>query len=200
MYCRHHKRLRSNLALQLVSRPLRNADESVAADVRRRLAYLATVPFRLSTVVGLRRLPCGGLCSRLFGCRHGFFVLYHRPAFGDQPTTNKPAPIYQVLEANPADMMLNYFREQARPLPKNHAAPKSREEWERRRVELRRQLWDSLGHFPLENRPPLNARITGRIDHGDHVVEKILYESMPGLYGHGAGLRAQNASKGARRR
>jgi len=110
------------------------------------------------------------------------FLLLTTPTFGGQPATNKPAPIYQVLDEKPADMMLNFFSEQARPLPKNNAAPKSREEWERRRVELRRQLWNSLGNFPLENRPPLNARITGRIDHGDHVVEKILYESMPGLF------------------
>ena len=39
-----------------------------------------------------------------------------------------------------------------------------------------------MGNFPIENRPPVKAQITGRIDHGDHVVEKILYESMPGLY------------------
>src|SRR5262249_25456463 len=89
---------------------------------------------------------------------------------------------YQVLSQKPADMMLNFFREQARPMPKNHTAPATREAWESRRVELRRQLWNSMGNFPLENRPPVNARITGRIDHGDHVVEKILYESMPGLY------------------
>jgi cephalosporin-C deacetylase-like acetyl esterase len=99
-----------------------------------------------------------------------------------QSLTNQPPPIYQVLAAKPADMMLNYFKEQARPLPKNHTAPPSLEQWEKRRVELRRQLWNSMGNFPLENRPPLNARITGTIDHGDHVVEKVLYESMPGLY------------------
>ena len=99
-----------------------------------------------------------------------------------QDLTHRPVPIYQVMAEKPADMMLNYFREQARPLPKNHTAPASLEQWEQRRVELRRQLWNSLGTFPLEDRPPLNARITGRIDHGDHVVEKVLYESLPGLY------------------
>jgi cephalosporin-C deacetylase-like acetyl esterase len=96
-------------------------------------------------------------------------------------SANTP-PIYQVLEEKPVNMMLNFFKEQARPLPKNHAPLASLQEWERRRVDLRKQLWSSLGTFPLENRPPLNPRITGRIDHGDHVVEKILYESMPGLY------------------
>jgi cephalosporin-C deacetylase-like acetyl esterase len=99
-----------------------------------------------------------------------------------QNLVNPAAAGQQVLAAKPVDMMLNYFREQARPLPKNHVASASLEQWEKRRVELRRQLWHSMGSFPLEHRPPLNARITGRVDHGDHVVEKILYESMPGLY------------------
>ncbi len=99
-----------------------------------------------------------------------------------QGLTNQPTPIYQVLAKKPPDMMLNYFKEQARPLPKDHTAPASLAQWEQRRGELRRQLWNSMGKFPLEDRPPVSARITGRLDHGDHVVEKILYESMPGLY------------------
>jgi len=102
-------------------------------------------------------------------------------ALADQVTDTSP-PIYQVLDEKPVDMMLKYFKEQARPMPRNYAAPTTLEDWERRRVELRRQLWNSMGSFPLENRVPVNAHITGRIDHGDHVVEKILYESMPGLY------------------
>src|SRR5262245_41643360 len=93
-------------------------------------------------------------------------------ALADQATTNLPPLTYQVLDEKPADMMLNFFKEQARPMPRNHAAPTTLEQWEHRRVELRRQLWDSLGTFPLENRTPLNARIVGRIDHGDHLVEK----------------------------
>ncbi|NUQ63872.1 MAG: acetylxylan esterase, partial [Pirellulales bacterium] len=40
----------------------------------------------------------------------------------------------------------------------------------------------SLGRFPLENRPAVRAEVTGRLDHGDHVVEKLVYESLPGLY------------------
>jgi len=103
-------------------------------------------------------------------------------SWADQPATNQPTPIYQVLAEKPTDMMLNCFKALAERMPTNHHAPISLAQWEKRRIELRRQLWNSMGNFPLEHRPPLNARITGRIDHGDHVVEKILYESMPGLY------------------
>ncbi len=91
-------------------------------------------------------------------------------------------PVHQVLDEKPADLMLHYFQGLAENLPENHTAPQSLEEWKRRRVQLRKRLWQSLGSFPLEDRPPLNSTVTGRIDHGDHVVEKILYESLPGLY------------------
>jgi len=110
------------------------------------------------------------------------FALFSNKALAAQSAATNPPPIYQVLDQKPADMMLNFFKAQAERMPTNHAASMSLAQWERRRVELRRQLWRSMGNFPLENRPPLNARITGRIDHGDHVVEKVLYESMPGLY------------------
>lgn len=91
-------------------------------------------------------------------------------------------PLHQVLDEKPADLMLNYFIALAEELPHDHAAPQSLEDWEQRKVELRSRLWDSLGEFPRDDRPPLNSRITGRIDHGDHTVEKVVYESLPGLY------------------
>ncbi len=96
--------------------------------------------------------------------------------------TESASPIHQVLDEKPADLMLNYFVGLAGELPHNHAAPETIEDWEERKVELRRQLWESLGEFPQDERPPLNARITGTVDHGDHIVEKVLYESLPGLY------------------
>ena len=61
-------------------------------------------------------------------------------AIAGQPTTNAPPPAYQVLDRTPTNLILNFFKEQARVLLPNHAVAKSREEWERRRVELRRQL------------------------------------------------------------
>ncbi len=121
--------------------------------------------------------------SRVLLCAAAVNLLF--PFMNDMRAAQLAAntlPIYQVLEEKPADMMLNYFKEQARPMPRNHTAPSTLEQWEQRRVELRRQLWNSMGSFPLENRQPIHARITGSIDHGDHVIQKILYESMPGLY------------------
>lgn len=90
--------------------------------------------------------------------------------------------VHRVLETKPEGLMLRYFQRIARETAAGHPAPPSLEAWEQRRAELRSRLWTSLGEFPLNDRPPLNARITGTIDRGDHRIEKVVYESLPGLY------------------
>src|SRR5262245_59795622 len=42
---------------------------------------------------------------------------------------------------------------------------------------LRERLLEMIGGLP--ERTPLNVRIVGKIDKGDIVVEKIIYESLP---------------------
>jgi cephalosporin-C deacetylase-like acetyl esterase len=45
---------------------------------------------------------------------------------------------------------------------------------------LRERLLEMIGGLP--ERTPLNARVVGKIDKGDIVVEKIIYESLPHFY------------------
>jgi len=56
------------------------------------------------------------------------------------------------------------------------------EAWERRAEYLRRHLLVSCGLWPMPERTPLNARLVDRITHDDYSVEKVWFESMPGLY------------------
>ena len=93
----------------------------------------------------------------------------------------RPIAIHQVLVDRSPTLLLDYFKRLAAAMPPERQVPQTRREWEERREELRQLLWGSLGTFPLENRPSLEARVTGRLDHGDHVVEKIVYQSLPGL-------------------
>lgn len=192
MFCRHHKHFRNSLDCR------RKPPRHVFSGAGRLCLSVLLASCRqglTSLIAPFCRQVAGSALNRIAGWwskAAGFaacwvavlmvFVFLTGPAFGEQTTTNKAVPVHQVLEEKPVDLMLKYFTELAARLPKNHGAPTSREQWDRRRIELRRQLWDSMGQFPLEDRPPLKARITGRIDHGDHVVEKVLYESMPGLY------------------
>src|SRR5580765_7200030 len=45
---------------------------------------------------------------------------------------------------------------------------------------LRERLLEMIGGLP--ERTPLNARVVGKIDKGDIVIEKIIYESLPYFY------------------
>jgi cephalosporin-C deacetylase-like acetyl esterase len=58
----------------------------------------------------------------------------------------------------------------------------SPESWEKVNVARRDELRDMLGLLPWPTRTPLNARITGTIDRGDFVIEKIAFESLPKFY------------------
>jgi len=92
-------------------------------------------------------------------------------------------PVHQVLTDRSSTLMLDYFQQLAATLPPEEPHSfENLEHWEQRRAQLRAQLWESLGQFPLDDRPPLRPRITGTLDHGDHWVQKIVYQSLPGLY------------------
>src|SRR5688572_14836999 len=54
--------------------------------------------------------------------------------------------------------------------------------WQKQRPELRRQLLEMLGLDPLPARTPLKAEITGKLDREGYRVEKLVFQSMPGLY------------------
>jgi len=60
------------------------------------------------------------------------------------------------------------------------ASLKTPEDWKRHIKKIRDFMVQSTGPFP--ERTPLNPRITGRIEHVDYRVEKILLESRPNFY------------------
>ncbi len=59
---------------------------------------------------------------------------------------------------------------------------KTKEDWLRRKDELRRQLHEMLGLDPLPERTPLNPVVTGTLDHAEFTVEKLHFQSRPKLY------------------
>jgi len=58
----------------------------------------------------------------------------------------------------------------------------SRETWEAGRAELKQQYLDMLGLWPLPERTPLKAKITGVLDFQQIQIEKVHFQSKPGLY------------------
>jgi dienelactone hydrolase len=57
---------------------------------------------------------------------------------------------------------------------------RSREDWQRYRTETRGKLLDVIGPFP--EKTPLNARTLGVVKKDGFRVEKVVYESQPGLF------------------
>ena len=58
----------------------------------------------------------------------------------------------------------------------------SLDDWKEKRPSIRRELLYMLGLDPLPARTPLNAEITGTLERTDYRVEKVVYQSLPGLY------------------
>ncbi len=80
----------------------------------------------------------------------------------------------------PADARLGPVRDLNGYVP--FQPPATREEWARRAEEIRLRIQVSQGLWPEPTRTPLEPVIHGRIDRGDYTVEKVFFQSAPGLF------------------
>ena len=80
-------------------------------------------------------------------------------------------------------MVRAYFREQVRDIA-GHCLTDltTKEEWEKQRPELRRQFFEMMGLWPLPPRTALKPVVTGTIEGEGFTVEKLHFQSVPGLY------------------
>lgn len=72
-----------------------------------------------------------------------------------------------------------------------------RESWLRHAQVLRQHVLQSIGLWPLPERVPLDPRITGRIERQDAVIERVYYQTLPGIYASGYLYRPRGPSAGA---
>ncbi|HEV2668129.1 MAG TPA: acetylxylan esterase, partial [Blastocatellia bacterium] len=68
------------------------------------------------------------------------------------------------------------------------------EEWLDRAARLKKQILVSAGLWPAPAKTPINATIFGKVDRGDHTVEKVYFESYPGFYVTGNLYRPKNVT------
>ena len=85
---------------------------------------------------------------------------------------------------SPGDKMIaGYFEQETRKVSQaTFAKIKTREDWEAYKPVAREQLFEMLGLSPRPEKTPLQPVITGTVDHEEFVVEKIHFQSRPGLY------------------
>ena len=95
------------------------------------------------------------------------------------PLADPPKPVNP-----PADVaVLKHLRAQVAEIEKHVLDDaKTKAEWEAKRPKLKGQLFDMLGLAPLPEKTDLHATATGTLDIGDVSVEKLHFQSRPGLY------------------
>jgi len=96
--------------------------------------------------------------------------------------TSLPAQGPRVLRPDhlPDDLRLQPLKDLNGYFP--FVPPASRTDWETRAASVRRQILVSQGLWPMPTKTPLNAVIHGRIEREDYTVEKVYFESAPGLF------------------
>ncbi len=74
----------------------------------------------------------------------------------------------------------------------------SLEVWQTKLTEWRQEYLEMLGLWPLPPRTPLEAKVTGTLEGDGYIIEKLHYQSMPGLYVTGNLYRPARIEPGAK--
>ncbi|MEX2287960.1 MAG: prolyl oligopeptidase family serine peptidase [Planctomycetaceae bacterium] len=100
------------------------------------------------------------------------------------PTVRATRPAWSKIGDGRGDAMIAaYFRDETGKLARRSLADiHTLADWQSRREEARRELFEMLGLDPLPPRTPLAPVITGTLEHEQFVVEKLHFQSRPGLY------------------
>lgn len=132
---------------------------------------LFTVEFNLRAVAPAHY--AAGMKRWMSALTLGLVLAAYSAEFRDIPT--EPLPGDQMLE--------EYFEEETRKLSQRTAKLlENIDDWPRQKADLRRQLFEMLGLQPLPARSDLKATVTGSLEREGIIVEKIVFQSRPGLY------------------
>jgi dienelactone hydrolase len=84
----------------------------------------------------------------------------------------------------PGDMMIEKYlaQETAKLSQRFMDGARTLQEWQDRRPRLKQEYFEMLGLWPLPEKTPLHATVTGTLERDDFVVEKLHFQSKPGLY------------------
>ncbi len=90
----------------------------------------------------------------------------------------------EEIDTSRGDAMLaNYFQLRTEEIENRFLeGVKTKADWLEKRSQYVAQLQEMLGLNPLPERTPLEAKVTGRVEHDEFTVENIHFQSRPGLY------------------
>lgn len=104
------------------------------------------------------------------------FVLCVEPLYAGQPSGTRVLPEGETLNdsrLSPPKDLNGYFPMEV---------PATRQAWQARAEELKRQTLVACGLWPMPPRPEIKAAMHGKVDRDDYTVERVYFESSPGLY------------------
>lgn len=90
------------------------------------------------------------------------------------------APITHAQES-PADEFLRFIRTEGERLHAADQPPKTADEWRQRKARIREKLAEAFGGFPAE-KCPLEPRLLGTLQRDGYRVEKLVFQTMPGIW------------------
>lgn len=103
----------------------------------------------------------------------GILLIGSTLVFGAEPTAS----------GNGDQLAKTYFAKQTAEITnRTFSEIESLSDWTDRRDQYKDQLLEMLGLDPFPERTPLNARITGSVENDGVIVERIHFQSRPGLY------------------
>ncbi|MBI3923487.1 MAG: acetylxylan esterase [Armatimonadetes bacterium] len=148
-------------------------------DVFDRWHWVTSPVFNLSA--GAHRLV---VRNREDGARMDRIVLATKEAANMTLVTPPSLQSAEVLTASEREQFVQrYFTWLTQPKPLSRF--RTKEEWLSYRASLREKILQSLGLWPLPERVPLSPQVTGRLDHEDYSVERVLYQVFPKVYASG---------------
>jgi len=100
---------------------------------------------------------------------------------GQKAAKNAPKATPEQQRAT-ADIQQFFRRVTQRLADADLADVKTLADWQAKRPRLREQMLEMLGLWPMPERTDLKATVTGTVDAGDFVIEKLHFQSRPGLY------------------
>ncbi|HSQ58285.1 MAG TPA: prolyl oligopeptidase family serine peptidase, partial [Gemmata sp.] len=101
-------------------------------------------------------------------------------AQADEPA---PPPRVKSSFARGEKILDAYLRDQVRQIESDCLTNlTTKEAWEKKKPELRREFFDMMGLWPRPPKTDLKATITGRVEGEGYTVEKLHFQAMPGLY------------------
>jgi dienelactone hydrolase len=108
-------------------------------------------------------------------------LLVALPVSAEPPVAPPPHPFSPYARGEKA--LDAYLREQVKRIENDCLTNlTTKADWEKRRPELRQQFLDMMGLWPLPPKTSLKPTVVGTVDAGEFTVERLYFQSMPGLY------------------